>query len=244
MPTKGRAKKSAKAKKPVAKKKLVVKAKKTAKAPMKMKAKAPVKKVKPVVKAKPAKPVDLKLQIEALENKILAEKKNLVDLRRKLRPEEVNDYVFRGHDGAEVKLSEMFGGHDELILVHNMGKACPYCTMWADGFVGLTKHLNDRLAFVVVSKDEVETQREFYQSRDWNFAMYSSHDCTFNKDLGFESDEGGQYPGVSAFHKDEMGKIYRTGYTYFGPGDDFCAVWPMLDLLPGGAKGWEPKFAY
>jgi predicted dithiol-disulfide oxidoreductase (DUF899 family) len=74
--------------------------------------------------------------------------------------------------------------------------------------------------------------------------MYSSHGTSFNKDMNFEAENGGQWPGVSAFHKDEAGRIFRTGYTYFGPGDDFCAVWPMLDLLEDGPNGWEPKFAY
>ena len=31
-----------------------------------------------------------------------------------------------------------------------------------------------------------------------------------------------------------------TGVTSFGPGDDFCLPWPMVELLAGGAKGWEP----
>ena len=29
-----------------------------------------------------------------------------------------------------------------------------------------------------------------------------------------------------------------------GPGDDFCAVWHFLDLLPEGSAGWSPKFKY
>lgn len=195
------------------------------------------------IAAKPKK-VSVGAQIVGLEEKIRKEKKELASLRRKLAPQEVSDYVFKAHDGSEIKLSEMFGPHKDLIMVHNMGKGCPYCTLWADGFVGFTKHLENRGAFVVISKDPFDIQRDFYQSRGWNFRMYSSHGTTFNRDVKFENEKGGQAPGVSAFYKDDSGRIFRTAYTYFGPGDDFCAVWPMLDLLKDGPSGWEPKYSY
>ena len=183
-------------------------------------------------------------RILALEEQILKEKRQLAALRKKLAPVEVPDYVFKAHDGSDIRLSEMFGAHKDLIMVHNMGKHCPYCTLWADGFVGFTKHLENRAAFVVVSKDDVATQREFYQGRGWNFRMYSSHETTFNRDVKFETVDGGQMPGVSAFFRDNTGRIFRAAYTYFGPGDDFCALWHMLDLLKEGPDGWEPKYRY
>jgi predicted dithiol-disulfide oxidoreductase (DUF899 family) len=207
-------------------------------------AKAKARKPAAARKIAPANKLTAKARVEALEKKILKEKRQLTDLRRSLSPEAASDYALRTHDGSEIRLSEMFGAHSDLILVHNMGKGCPYCTLWADGFTGLVKHLENRVGFVVVSKDEVATQREFYESRGWNFRMYSSHGTSFNRDMRFETESGKQQPGVSAFHKDADGRIFRTGYTYFGPGDDFCAIWPMLDLLKSGPAGWEPKFTY
>ena len=183
-------------------------------------------------------------KIKEIEAKILKEKIALSALRKKAPLEEISDYTFKAHDGTEVKLSDLFGRHKDLILIHNMGRGCPYCTMWADGFAGFTKHLENRAEFVVVSKDRVDMQREFYISRGWNFRMFSSHDSTFNRDLGFETEKGGQLPGVSAFYRDESGRIFRTGSSTFGPGDDFCAIWPLMDLLKAGADGWEPKFQY
>ena len=199
---------------------------------------------RPVKRASKPKTISVGRRIVALETKILKEKQQLVALRRKLTPAEVPDYVCKAHDGTQVRLSEMFGTNKELIVVHNMGKHCPYCTLWADGFVGLTKHLENRAAFVVISKDDVDSQREFYQSRGWNFRMYSSHETTFNRDVKFEKEDGGQMPGVSAFFKDDSGRMFRAAYTYFGPGDDFCALWHMLDLLKDGSAGWEPKYRY
>ncbi len=192
----------------------------------------------------PAKKLSAKARMEALEKRIRKDKLALVALRRSIAPEPVSDYTLLAHDGSPVKLSEMFGSRDDLILVHNMGKGCAYCTMWADGFTGLVKHLENRAGFVVVSKDPVDVQRTFYQGRGWNFKMYSSYGTDFNRDMGYETETGSQQPGVSAFHRDADGTIRRTGYTGFGPGDDFCAVWPMLDLLPGGPAGWGPKFTY
>jgi len=29
-----------------------------------------------------------------------------------------------------------------------------------------------------------------------------------------------------------------------GPGDDFCSVWHLFNLLPEGPDGWEPQYKY
>ena len=195
-------------------------------------------------KSAPSKRRTARARLEALEKKIRKDKQTLAELRRSIPPEQVSNYSFHAHDGSEVKLSAMFGERSDLILVHNMGRGCAYCTMWADGFTGLVKHLENRAGFVVVSKDDIAVQREFFQNRGWNFKMYSSWGSTFNRDMGCETEKGGQQSGVSAFHKDAEGRIFRSGHTSFGPGDDFCAVWPMLDLLRDGPAGWAPKFMY
>jgi hypothetical protein len=75
--------------------------------------------------------------------------------------------------------------------------------------------------------------------------MVSMGSSTFNHDMGFEPEVGkGVWPGVSSFHKREDGTIERISSAQFGPGDLFCPVWPLLDLLKDGAAGWEPKFEY
>jgi predicted dithiol-disulfide oxidoreductase (DUF899 family) len=62
---------------------------------------------------------------------------------------------------GSVQLSDLFGEHEDLIVIHNMGVSCPYCTLWADGFNGLIRHLEDRAAFVMVSPDPPDIQKEF-----------------------------------------------------------------------------------
>src|SRR5262249_59078835 len=104
-------------------------------------------------------------------------RRQIADLRRKMReeqaagePELVKDYTFRRVGGA-IKLSELFGDKDTLIVVHNMGTSCPNCTLWADGFNGVFEHLRDRAAFVVSSPDSPEKQQTFAAGRGRRFPM-------------------------------------------------------------------------
>jgi predicted dithiol-disulfide oxidoreductase (DUF899 family) len=181
--------------------------------------------------------------IDDLERELVEKKRRLADLKLSKTPEEVEDYALRGPGDRTVKLSELFGNHDELIVVHNMGKQCPYCTMWADGFNGVLHHLEDRAGFVVVSPDDPETQREFASSRNWKFKLFSAAGSSFIKDMGFESDKGEYWPGFSTFFKKE-GSILRAAKDSFGPRDEYCSVWHLFDLLPRGAGVWQPKFKY
>ena len=151
------------------------------------------------------------------------------------------DYVFETAEGSAT-LSELMGERDELIVIHNMGKGCSYCTLWADGFSGLRKPLEDRAAFVVVSPDDPATQAEFAASRGWDFRMASDRDKAFTKDMGYLDDEGYWHPGVSGFARQADGSITRTGRDFLGPFDPYCSVWHLFGLLP--EKEWHPSFDY
>ena len=156
----------------------------------------------------------------------------------------VKDYNLLDHKGRKIKFSSLFGKKEDLILIHNMGKACTYCTMWADGFNGVVPHLEDRAAFALVSPDPPAVQKKFYNSRNWKFKMFSSKGSSFAKDLGYETKAGEPQPGVSVFYKNKSGKMIRVAKDYFGPGDPYCLVWHLFGLLPGGPKGWHPQYKY
>jgi len=156
----------------------------------------------------------------------------------------VKDYLLLNHQGKKIKFSSLFGKKEDLILIHNMGKACRYCTLWADGFTGFVPHLENRAAFAVVSPDPPAVQKKFHQSRSWNFKMFSTKGSSFARDMGFETKEGRPQPGVSVFYKNKSGKITRVAQDSFGPGDPYCSIWHVFDLLPGGLKGWEPQYKY
>lgn len=190
---------------------------------------------------------DIDKEIDALQNEVDAAKQRLVEARKRRPKEPIEDYVFKEFDNREVHLSELFGDKNDLILVHNMGTGCVHCTMWADGFIGLVPHLEDRAAFVVCSPDKPEVQKRFAQKRNWTFHMVSAHESSFIRDMGFWQDSGpypGPWPGVSTFHREADGRIYRIAKTHFSPNDDFCALWPFFDMLEEGTNGWEPKYSY
>ncbi len=183
-------------------------------------------------------------QVDELEYQLQDIKQKLAELRRQRPREEIRDYQLLDSEGREAPLSSLFGDQSRLILVHNMGRQCPYCTMWADGFTGLLPHLESRAAFALTSPDLPDAQKEFVQSRGWNFPVYSTQGTSFVGDMGFEDEQEGLMPGVSVFTKETDGKMYRVSRAEFGPGDNFCAVWHFFDLLPEGIDSWEPKLSY
>ena len=183
-------------------------------------------------------------QIDELEYQLQDLKRKVAELRRERPREEIRDYRLLDSEGRGASLSSLFGDQDRLILIHNMGRDCSYCTMWADGFTGLLPHLNSRAAFVLTSPDRPEAQKDFVQSREWNFPVYSTAGTSFTADMGFDDEREGLMPGVSVFTKEANGKMYRVGRAEIGPGDNFCAVWHFFDLLPEGIDGWEPQFSY
>ena len=178
-----------------------------------------------------------------LERQLVETKKKLVAARKKAGRRVVEDFELHGWAGG-VRLSELFGDKKELIVIQNMGRSCPYCTTWADGFNGMILHLEDRAAFVVCSPDATELQQAFSGTRGWKFRMVSSQNTSFKKALGFEQKNGKPLPGVSTFEKDNKGRIWHVASAGFGPGDDYCSLWSILDLLPKGAGKWAPKFSY
>jgi predicted dithiol-disulfide oxidoreductase (DUF899 family) len=181
-------------------------------------------------------------KIRALESALVRSQEKLAALKRRQSLEHVADYTLAGPRG-HVKLSALFGKKNDLIVVHNMGRSCPYCTMWADGFNGLLPHLGNRAAFAVVSPDPVAQQQKFAASRGWKFAMYSGQDSPFARDMGFQPQPDEPQPGVTTFVR-ARGKIYRVASAPFGPFDAFCSTWPLFALLAGGVADWQPRFRY
>jgi predicted dithiol-disulfide oxidoreductase (DUF899 family) len=169
-------------------------------------------------------------ELGAIEKEIGRLERKAAKLRAKTGGTKVEDYELQGWDGP-TRLSELFDGKDELILVHNMGAGCEYCSMWADGFNGVLPHISERAAFVVANHDPVAAQKKIAAKRGWQFAMVSASGTTLFQDLGF-ADKTGLYPGASTFRRTKADKIENVASTAFGPGDRFCSVWSFFDMLP------------
>lgn len=190
---------------------------------------------------------DLDREIEQLERELREKEQELARMRRRRPAEFVGDFILRGPGDTAVALSTLFGDRDDLIVVHNMGSRCPYCTLWADGFSGVLPHLLDRTSLAVVSPDTPDVQQRFAVSRGWKFPMYSNADSGFAEAMGFTVEhEGRTYykPGCSTFRRQGDGAIMRIAQVQFGPGDVYCAPWHLFSLLAEGSGDWEPKFRY
>jgi predicted dithiol-disulfide oxidoreductase (DUF899 family) len=130
-------------------------------------------------------------------------------------------------------------------------QACPMCSMWVDGFQGVAPHLARHTGFAVVAKAPLAKLRPWGRARGWTrLRLLSSHDSTFNADLGAESPDGAQRPVISVFTRD--GDRVRHGYSQsadFIDGaergiDPLSPVWSVLDLLPGGRGDWYAENGY
>ncbi len=189
-------------------------------------------------------PTNLTEEIAQIEAQLLELKKRRTELIHQLPNEAVRNYELKQLDGNTIRVSELFGDKNDLLVVHNMGRRCAYCTLWADGFIGLLPHLESRAAFALVSHDPPDVAADFAASRQWNFRVLSGEGSDFTAEMGFWNPEDGAWPGFSAFHRNPDGSIVRTGKMFFGPGDDFCSVWHFFDALKDGQVGWEPQFRY
>ncbi len=192
----------------------------------------------------------------------------IAQLRRKLPlGRRVKDYVFR--EGPpdltvnsptsffDTNLSELFRpGKNSLIVVHLMfapdaERACPMCSLWADGYNAVAQHLNDKTNFVIIAKAEIGKLRDWARARGWTkVRLLSSHDNTFNRDFKVEDSES-QRPGLSVFVRKHDDEIYHTYTTEAAlrPGhhrgiDPFTPVWNLFDLLPEGREDWFPEHFY
>lgn len=185
----------------------------------------------------------IEAQFAQAEEELRRCQNTLVQLRKQLARPITQEYIFAGPQNTPVSFSSLFGAQQDLVVIHNMGASCTYCTLWADEFNGVLPHLQDRTAFVVISPDAPEAQQRFAEERGWKFFMVSSQGTTFREDMGFQTTEG-VLPGISTFHKSSDGSIASVASDFFGPGDSYNGLWHIFDLLHDGSNGWEPHYRY
>ncbi len=106
-------------------------------------------------------------------------------LRRALPPggELKEDYVFE-RIGANamperVKLSELFGPHDTLLLYSFMfgperESPCPGCTHLLDGMDGAARHIGQRASMYIVAKSPIARLAAWAHQRGWNHLQFLS----------------------------------------------------------------------
>jgi predicted dithiol-disulfide oxidoreductase (DUF899 family) len=192
------------------------------------------------------------------------QREHVAELRRSLPPgPEVTDYSLQelDADGGKpqlVHLSDLFTDPAKpLLLIHFMyGGAqenpCPMCSMWADGYDAVVRHLQQRANVALCAEAEIDKLVDWAQVRGWkNLRLVSSHGSSLKSDLEMQDEKGAQQPGVSVFTRDEGGPVrhFYTGEALMAPGhfrgmDLLSPVWNLFDLLPEGRGEWWPQLEY
>jgi len=180
-------------------------------------------------------------EISNLEQQIFELTAKLNELRKTSKRTQVRNHGFSTLNGA-ITLLDMFGDKDKLLLIHNMGQACRYCTLWADGFNGFLAHLESVLSVVLVSKDSPEVQRKFANSRGWRFCLASHGGGDYIKEQTV-MDGSDNMPGA-VFYERDGDTIYRKNSCVFGPGDLYCSMWNLLGLAGMTESDWTPQYTY
>ena len=167
------------------------------------------------------------------------------------------EYVFDTPEGPRT-LADLFEGRSQLLVQHFMfapgwKEGCPSCSFMADHTDGMNRHLaHHDVTMIAVSRAPLGDIERYRQRMGWQFRWVSSNGSPFNYDFrvsftpgevasghidynfGQWDEIGEEWPGVSAFFKDETGAVFHT-YSTFGRGVEvMMGTYAMLDLMPKG----------
>ena len=70
------------------------------------------------------------LKVRDAEREFAEAREALIKARRAIEGRPVREYKFGTPDG-KVSMTDLFGDKSDLIVIHNMGRKCAWCTMWA-----------------------------------------------------------------------------------------------------------------
>jgi predicted dithiol-disulfide oxidoreductase (DUF899 family) len=208
-------------------------------------------------------------ELRKAEIDLMQHQERVAELRRALpQGAPVSDYVFLEGPAdldagdqpvREVRLSELFSAADRPLVVYQFmyGKLqtspCEMCTMWIDGYNGITQHLAENVDFVIVAAADPKTLRAHARNRGWeHLRLLSAGSSTFKYDMGSENEEGNQDSTMSVFTKDPDGRVrhFYTAHPRMSEDIDqrgldlLSPVWNILDLTPQGRDDWYPKLSY
>lgn len=156
-----------------------------------------------------------------------------------------------------VRLSELFGPHDSLLLYSfmygpDMERPCQMCTSFLDSLDGAAPDLAERTALAVVAKAPIGQVRDYARERGWaNLRLVSSAGTTYNRDYHGEDADGSQRTRMNVFVRDgdQIRHFYATEQAA-QPGwedrhlDLLWPLWNALDLTPQGrGTDWHPAYA-
>jgi predicted dithiol-disulfide oxidoreductase (DUF899 family) len=183
------------------------------------------------------------------EQELIDKTKAVAAKRRKLPDggQLKEDYVFQwaneGKVGQRVKLSELFGGKDTLLLYSfmfgpNWDKPCPSCTSLMDGFDRTWYSIAQDAAFAAIAKAPAEKINAWAKERGWSqIPLLSGYESPFQADYKCQdpAKDDMQWPVMHAFRKRD-GKIFHFWgtETMSNHVDTVWPYWNLLDFTPEG----------
>ena len=217
-------------------------------------------------------------------NALLAEEMELrrqverVAARRRALPmggEVKEDYVFAGESG-QVRLSQLFAPGKETLAVYSFmfgperERPCPGCTHFLDALEGSTRHILQRINFVVVAKSPVSRLQAFARERGWRqLRLLSTAGNNYDRDYfgnstalsaamrdqqEFKPGEEWDMPILNVFRREGGTVRHFWGsellYVPPEPGQEYRhndlldPLWNMLDVTPEGRGDFHPRLEY
>ena len=217
-------------------------------------------------------------------NALLAEEMELrrqierVAARRRALPmggEVKEDYVFAGESG-QVRLSQLFAPGKETLAIYSFmfgperERPCPGCTHFLDALEGSTRHILQRINFVVVAKSPVSRLQAFARERGWRqlrllstagnnydrdyFGDSSALSAAMRDQQEFKPGEEWDMPILNVFRREggTMRHFWGSELLYVPPepgqeyrhNDLLDPLWNMLDVTPEGRGDFHPRLEY
>ena len=145
----------------------------------------------------------LAARLELLEaEKDLTRRSDELARRRQALPWVRIDKQYRfDTDGGEYSLTDLFGGHSQLLVYHfmfgpNWSAGCSSCSAIADGFNGIASHLaNHDVMLWAVSRAPLAKLQAYKRRLGWTFPWASSLNGDFNFDFNVAFTEEQQRTG-------------------------------------------------
>lgn len=164
------------------------------------------------------------------------------------------DYEFQTREGDMVRISDLFGEHDTLVVYSLMygpqaQGPCPMCSAFLDGLIGQVAHLTRKTAFAVVAQNTPEALERLSTRMGWqSLPLYSALETSYQRDYLAETEDGNQLPIMNVFQRNADGiHHFWSSELFFQPSDwhprHVDAAWPLwniLDLTPQGRGDFLP----
>ena len=203
----------------------------------------------------------LRNQLLKAEDELRSKVEAVSALRRRLpMGGKINeDYEFKTIDNDSVKLSKLFHGDKDTLLLYSYmfgpknATPCPACTSLIDALQGTAIHLTQAVNFAVVMSGSIDQARQIKQDRGWsNINLLSCADNDYNRHYFGETTDSMQMPMLNVFHQrdGEIFHFWGSELLYAASDghprhlDQLWPLWNALDLTPHGRVDNLPRLDY